>query len=208
MGGYGSGQRYSSRNTTDDHLALDIRRMSREGWLKPGARCVTTWSNRGVNKASIASRANTHEIRLEYRHQSPGKEWESIDYVVRLDRTECHFGGSRVWFICPRLGCGNRTALLYCSRYFVCRHCLALGYQSQRDTPADRNLAKAQAIRYRLCGSADAIAPFPQKPKGMHERTYLRLRTTSSMALHRANWITGQRLGTSTGRSLDEFRSV
>ena len=39
-----------------------------------------------------------------------------------------------------------------------------------------RLLAKAQQIRRRLGGSGSLIAPFPAKPKGMHRRTYDRLR--------------------------------
>jgi hypothetical protein len=38
-----------------------------------------------------------------------------------------------------------------------------------------RALHKAQSIRERLGGSANMMAPFPEKPKGMHWKTYERL---------------------------------
>ena len=40
----------------------------------------------------------------------------------------------------------------------------------------ERALAKAQAIRMKLGGSGSMAELFPLKPKGMHNRTYQRLR--------------------------------
>ena len=70
----------------------------------------------------------------------------------------------------------RRVAILYGpGRYFLCRHCYDLSYQSQRDNVMYRALHKAQSIRERLGGSANMTEPFPEKPKGMHCRTYERL---------------------------------
>jgi hypothetical protein len=114
---------------------------------------------------------------LTYRHRnSLGGEWEEVRESVALSWTACNFGGERPWFICPGAGCGRRVALLYGEgKYFLCRHCYDLTYESQRENEMHRALRRAQAIREGLGGSANMTEPFPEKPKGMHWKTYERL---------------------------------
>ena len=59
--------------------------------------------------------------------------------------------------------------------YFLCRHCYDLRYESQRKDRAHRALRRAQKIRDQLGGSANMMEPFPERPKGMHHNTYVRL---------------------------------
>jgi hypothetical protein len=97
-------------------------------------------------------------------------EWEDAQEPVELDWTPCNFRGERPWFLCLGLvngvRCGRRVAILYGpGRYFLCRHCYDLVYESQRDDAMYRALHKAQSIRKRLGGSANMTEPFPQKPK-------------------------------------------
>jgi len=95
---------------------------------------------------------------------------------VLLSWTVRNFGGERPWFVCPGAGCGRRVALLYGpGRYFLCRHCYDLRYESQREDKTHRALRRAQKIRERLGGSANMTEPFPEKPKGMRWSTYERL---------------------------------
>jgi len=114
---------------------------------------------------------------LLFRHRRGlGAEWEEVQQSVTLTWTPCNFGGEWPWFICPGADCGRRVALLYGpGRYFLCRHCYGLTYQSQRDNKMYRALHRAQDIRRRLGGSANMMEPFPEKPKGMHSSTYERL---------------------------------
>ena len=97
---------------------------------------------------------------FRYRN-SPSAEWEDVQQAVQIDWTLCNFG-ERPWFICPGAACGRRVAVLYGpGRYFLCRHCYDLVYESQRDNATYRALHKAQAIRERLGGSANMMEPFP-----------------------------------------------
>ena len=60
-------------------------------------------------------------------------------------------------------------------RYFLCRHCYGLSYQSQKENEMYRALRRGQSIKQRLGGSANMMEPFLNNPKGMHFDTYMRL---------------------------------
>ena len=103
-------------------------------------------------------------------------EWEDVEEPVPLSWTACNFGGERPWFVCPGARGGRKVAVLYGPRrYFLCRHCYDLVYESQRENDMSRALRRAQDIRKRLGGSANMTEPFPEKPEGMHWKTYERL---------------------------------
>jgi hypothetical protein len=88
----------------------------------------------------------------------------------------CNFGGDRPWFICPEAGYGRREAILYGPvRYFLCRDCYDLVYESKRESGTYQALHKAHAIRGRLGGSANIMELFPEKCKRAHRKTYERL---------------------------------
>jgi hypothetical protein len=131
---------------------------------------------------------------LTYRYRYNGGEWEPVEQVVLFNKTPCHFGGYRLWFLCPR--CRRRVAILYgASKYFLCRHCYHLTYTSQQESPALRLMSKAQNIRERLGGSTDLTDLFPDKPKNMHWKTYQRLRRVSEMARKQSWTIIEKRFG-------------
>jgi hypothetical protein len=102
-----------------------------------------------------------------HRRGDSGGDWKDVKETVPLEWAPCNFGGERPWFICPGAGRGRRVAVLYgLGRYFLCRHCYDLCYESQREDKTHRALRRAQKIRKRLEGSANMMEPFPERPKG------------------------------------------
>ncbi len=177
MGGMGSGRRYQGgKSTTSDMRALDVRRLQRDGLLTPGRAFGWNWSRNGETIASIQMRTEEDRVILNYRSRSNGDEWKAMEYPVRLEWTACNLGGQRAWFLCPAQGCGRRVAILYGGSVFACRHCHKLNYQCQRETNDDRAARRADKIRERLKWDAGILNGNGRKPKGMHWRTFERLR--------------------------------
>ena len=83
--------------------------------------------------------------------------------------------------------CGRRVAVLYAAGdLFACRHCGGLGYASQQESPQSQFIRRSRNIRMRLGGSPDLLQPFPKRPRGMHQRTYMRLRACDLLLLKAA----------------------
>ncbi len=198
MGGYGSGKRYATKRTTGDMNNLDINWLNRNGNLVAGRRSSVAWSRGEESAGSIGIRAEEDLLVLGYKWRGSGDEWETVTESVPLSLTTCNYGGQRPWFVCPgvRSGvpCQRRVAKLYVAgKYFLCRHCYNLAYQSQREPKPDRLLRKAQNIRVRLGGTGSISESFPSKPKWMHWSTYIRL------------WHTAERAENHYLRKLDEW---
>jgi hypothetical protein len=181
VGGVGSGNwyRFNKKTTTDECQTIDVRHLHRNGLLQPGHSFSLRWSWAGRQTGSIGGVSHDDDrVTFFYRHRSAGSggDWEDVRETVALEWTACNFGGERPWFHCPGAGCGRRVAVLYGpGRYFLCRHCYDLRYESQREDKTLRALRRAQKIRERLGGSANMLEPFPEKPKGMHLKTYMRM---------------------------------
>ncbi|NQY60776.1 hypothetical protein [Cognatishimia sp.] len=179
MGGSGSGRHWQfGADTTDDYRSIDIRWLKREGLLESGVSRSITWSRGGEVTGSINVRSEPGRVILDYRQRDRGGEWQPERYPVYLDTTPCHMGGERHWFLCPARGCGRRVAILYGGAIFACRHCYRLAYPSQREKPGDRAARKADRIRDKLGWEGGVLnGPEPwNKPKGMHQATFDRLR--------------------------------
>ena len=179
MGGRGSGSyyRFNKKASTEDCRQIDINRLLRDGCLKPGNVFTSTWTNAIGNKNRIQGIVFREYIRISYTITRYTGEKVDVDYKVYLTWTPCNFGGERPWFICPGKNCGRRVGKLYMGyKYFLCRHCNNLTYESRRNTEADRLASKAHKIRAKLGGHPGFVDPFPEKPKGMHKKTYDKLK--------------------------------
>ncbi len=213
MGGSGSGRlRSGSTSTTAERRALDVRILMRGGYLAQGQVSVWEWSRfDGSRYGTVVVKAQRYGMVLCHRRQVYGGEWEAHDYVVTLDWTDCHLGGRRPWFRCPGQGCGKRVAILYGGSIFACRACHKLYYESQSDSAGDKGRRRAEAIRKRLGWPPGILNPCGGKPKGMHWKTYSRLRDEYGRALGEATEGLAEQLKRLTGRvgrTLEDVRGA
>lgn len=185
MGGKGSGRhcRFDNRLYTEDFRSIDIREFNQRGWLNIKGLTTLTWSRNGEKVASVQFLVWTGvqfpddkpNIRLKYKSRTNGGKWQSKDYPIELQSTNCNFGGGRYWFTCP--DCSKRVCVLYNGEIFKCRTCLGLVHKSRNESPSD------QAIR-RLDKEKDKLWPdmglcfydsvrWLDRPKWMRQRTYI-----------------------------------
>ena len=177
-----------ARDTCESCKSIDVRRWHREGHLSEGQYFSWSWTCGGEPSGTIGVRTKGDAVVLTYRARNLlATEWKSIEQRVPITWTNCHLGGCRPWFVCSVSAngryCGRRVAVLYAAgELFACRRCYDLAYMSQQEYPVARKIRCLQKIRMRLGGSADMTEPFPEKPRGMHRRTYLRLRERAEAA--------------------------
>ena len=185
MGGFNSGK-HGGKRTTTDMQALDVRNVQRDGLLRLGRSFGLSWTRGGETIASINIRVDTGGVTLDYRNRPNGGEWQAMNYPVRLAWTACHYGGQRAWWLCPAVGCGRRVAVLFGGPVFACRHCQRLAYKSQRETPDDRCIRRADKLRDRLGWVAGIVHGTGDKPKGMHWRTFWRMQASHDAHVRQA----------------------
>ena len=179
------------KNTVEGCRSIDVQEWHRRGYLG-SPRCYSwAWTRDGERVASINVETRRHSVTLKYRSRSSGDDWSDVAQQVTIAWTPCRFGGARPWFVCSVASngvyCGRRVTKLYgAGRLFACRHCYRLAYASQQESAHQRGLGKSQKIRRRLGGSPNMLEEFPDKPKGMHWRTYERWRRVHDVAEERS----------------------
>jgi hypothetical protein len=195
--------------TVESCRSIDVLDWYRRGYLQFPRWFSWAWTQDGERVASINVESRREAVTLKYRSRSYGGDWSDVEQRIPIVWSSCRFGGERPWFVCSVASngvyCGRRVIKLYGAwRLFACRHCYRLAYSSQQESAHQRGLWKSQKIRMRLGGSASMLDEFPAKPKGMHWRTYDRLRRCHDAAEERSTFgLIGflERLGRRTSRS-------
>jgi hypothetical protein len=102
-------------------------------------------------------------------------ENQTVSQQIRVSWARCLIGGSRPWLHCL---CGRRVLRLFRGLGgYYCRPCVGNPiYASQGKSAQARRHFQACKLRLRLGGVASISEPFPKKPRGMHRKTYDRLR--------------------------------
>jgi len=144
-------------------LSLEVGGLAKAGILD-GRRCDWVWTNTDTGKrlGSIGVQGAHAAVVLSYTFDAQDV-WER----VAIERTPCHYGGSRPWFNCPR--CGARAQNLYFAHgRFACRSCHGLRYRSQSEDDCGRSWRKQRKLEARLGENW-------RRPKGMHKATRTKL---------------------------------
>jgi hypothetical protein len=167
------------RPTCENCLSIDVRDWSRQHKLWPTAGFNESWTWNGEPAGSISVANEPGAILLNFVCQEDDtNDWKKISQRISVVWTGCAFGGGRPWLKCPVSGCSRRVAIVYLAAtpLFACRSCHDLTYASQLEGPFGRQIHKARKIQAKLGGGTDLSDSFPGRPKGMHNRTYLRYR--------------------------------
>ena len=140
----GTQRRYWAKYRVEDCRWLSAAALTRAGLLRPAHRSSTTitWTDKDTGEVRFALRCEAETgcgagtLRLQYDRPKYG---ETFDYVIRLTTTPLPWGGLKWWFTCPltkrETPCFRRVAKLYLlGRYFACRHCHELTYQSCQES--------------------------------------------------------------------------
>lgn len=173
MGGSGSGRYGGFRaTTTKDMTDIDLAWLRKEGILSRWGWSTISWSRGGNNYVSIRIKPEEHGLNVSYT-VAEGEEKRPINEFIPYSYTNTNFEGSRQWFQCP--SCLKRCRIIYGGTYFRCRHCYGLKYDSQYEHSWSRATDKSFKIRQKLGCDGGIDDPFPEKPKGMHWKTYNQL---------------------------------
>jgi hypothetical protein len=198
------------KNTVEGCRSIDVLEWHRLGYLRSPGWFSCAWARGSERVASINVQAQRHAVTLKYRSRSYDEDWSDAVQRIPIAWTPCRFGGERPWFVCSvtanGMYCGRSVTNLYgAGRLFACRHCYQLAYASQQQPAHLRGLGKSQKVRMRLGGSPNMLEGFPDKPKGMHWRTYERWRRVHDLAEKQSLMSFVERLGR---RSFPRIRSA
>ena len=138
---------FNPKTTVEQATQLSIFKLKEFGLLDGFHVSTLTWTHKpSGHQNSIGITVDVEEaepyVKVNYTttDRSTGEKM-NYDYKISLTTTPCHFGGVRYWFICPLSNngvyCGRKVGTLYLAsggKYFGCRHCYDLSYESRNET--------------------------------------------------------------------------
>lgn len=158
------------------YLNIDVLDWNRHGHFQSPRVFERTWCQDGRLAARLSCKVERRSVTLYSRSSNFYDTRSGDEQQIIIAWTACRFGGERPWFECPG-SCGRRVTKLYAlNSWFACRHCYRLSYSSQYQAAGERSAWRAHRIRKRLAHEGDVSDVFPNRPKGMHCRTFHRLR--------------------------------
>lgn len=208
MGGYGSGGHNRKWATAEMCARIDAGMIRRAGMFDAhtprkswGWPYENSRSRHTVTVMGMSASLHTGAIALGIL--PAGDKGNGYWCDVKTSTTPCTYGHTRTWLHCPQ--CQRRVfRLYYCDSLYnrgeqlhalMCRHCLGATYVQRRERGHSRLQTSIMRITSKLVARGapkpDDWETPPDKPKGMHWRTYSRL-ARRFMALHArydAAWV-------------------
>ena len=144
---------YSKREEADGLKKIQMWWLKKYGYLQGGWRAGgIKWTNGSTGKESnisfyinIFGADNYLQLVYTQTDYSSGEK-QDFDYKIPIVTIPCYFGGMRYWFKCNfwsnGVYCGRRVGVLYLGgKYFACRHCYDLTYESRNENRRFRDYA-------------------------------------------------------------------
>ena len=140
---------FDAKTTVEEATQLSIFKLKEFGLLRGYCASTLTWTRRlSGHKSSIGIVVDTEDLYAKVNYTITDRnsgEKTDYDYKISLTTIPCNFGSVRYWFLCP-LGtngvyCGRRVGTLYLApggKYFGCRHCYKLSYESRNESRLGR----------------------------------------------------------------------
>ena len=179
-------QHSSVKARTTSYLRLDVRKLQQKGLLKSGPCFVWRWSRDDEVLGCVDIRTEANRVLLSYKAwEGNGQRWVRYEYPVSVEwplviMVECKLGSvARPWDVGAEWPFYTEAEF---SRVPVATGFLTTARMNRSMTDPDAE----RRIRMKLGGSQNLFAPLPLKPKGMHWRTYERLRTKAEQAKSRS----------------------
>jgi hypothetical protein len=135
MGGIGSGERLTKKDTVEDCLTIRMKCLRQKRLLQNRKSAVLRWTDVDGFESRIEIEVFLQEprpeVRLRYNKTDSAGERHRLDYRVALCSIPCRFGGEQWYFLCP--DCRRRFRQIHLPPegvLFACRQCHDLTYES------------------------------------------------------------------------------